>query len=67
MIEDILKEIVAEKTGIVAVVMLKANKGYSVVPVSKTEYSERFLLDGHWNGATVLEALEDMWRDMKGE
>ena len=47
------------KKGISAVIILKANEGYSVVPIQKTEYSDSFLLRKHFNGKTVLEALEN--------
>ena len=66
MIEDLLKELVSE-SGVVAVLILKANEGYSAVPVTQEEYKEHFLLNDHWNDDTVLEAIEDMRRDMKGE
>lgn len=56
-IEEILDKL--NKKGISAVIILKANEGYSVLPIQKTEYSDSFLLRKHFNGETVLEALEN--------
>ena len=45
---------------VTAVVILKANVGYSAVPVSREEYKEWILLKHHFNGATTLEAIEEL-------
>jgi len=40
------------------IVVMKANVGYSVVPVPRSEYAEKFLLREHYNGKSVIEAIE---------
>ena len=57
-IEEILDNL--NKSGISAVLILKANEGYSVLPVSKPKYRNYFLMKDHFNGETVVEALLTM-------
>ena len=54
-IEEILDKL--KEKDIAAVIILKANEGYSVIPIQKTEYRDSFLLRKHFNGETVFEAL----------
>jgi len=54
-IEEILGKLYTEKN-IMAVIMVKANVNYSVVPVSKKEYST-FILKDHINDKTIKKAL----------
>jgi len=54
-IEDILKQL--SNKGIPAVVMVIANEGYSVIPMSKEIYRTLFLMQEHWNGETIKDAL----------
>ncbi len=53
--ENILKQL--NKKEIPAVVMMKANEGYSVVPMSKETYRTSFLMQDHCNGKTIKDAL----------
>lgn len=57
-IEKILNNLIAK--GIAGVFILKANKGYSAVPITREEYSNFILLKEHWNGETVQKALEKL-------
>ena len=59
-IEDIIDKL--NKESIPAVVILKANEGYSVIPMSKEIYRETFLMANHWNGKTVEEALSKLFQ-----
>jgi len=46
--------------GISAVLILKANVGYSVLPLSKHHYTTKYLLRDHYNGETVIDALKEL-------
>lgn len=46
--------------GVSAVLILKANEGYSAIPVYRPEYSSRYLLRNHLTGKTVLDALKKL-------
>lgn len=54
-IEDILTQL--QKKGASAIAIMKANEGYSVVPVNKNIYRTVFLLEDHYNGETIEKAL----------
>ena len=43
--------------GVPAVVIIKANAGYSVVPLTKEEYSKSILVKKHYNDKTIKKAL----------
>ena len=51
------------KKGEAGIVLVKANKGYSAVLVTRPVYAANFLLDDHYNGQTVREAIEEMGYD----
>jgi len=54
-IEEILSGL--NEQGVPAVVMVKANSGYSVVSLTKEEYSRVVLLKTHYNSKTIKKAL----------
>lgn len=56
--EDILKQL--NQKGIPAIVMLKANEGYSVISMSKYIYRTSWLLRKHYNGETIEKALKKL-------
>ena len=55
-IEETLDKL-SEK-GISAIIILKANEGYSAIPMHKSAYTTHYLLRDHFNGRTVLDALK---------
>ena len=55
-IEEILDRL--NQKGIKAVLILKANEGYSAITISKHHYTAKYLLRDHFNGKTVLDALK---------
>ena len=57
-IEEMLDKL--NKQGIPAVLILKANEGYSAIPIRKTVYTEDFLLQEHFNAETVLDAMKKL-------
>lgn len=57
-IEDILKQL--NEKGMPAVVILKANEGYSAIPMSKYIYKTSFLLLKHYNDKTIEDALKQL-------
>ena len=61
-IEEALKTL--NEKGIPAVVMVKANEGYSVIPMSKNIYTGIYLMQTHWNDKTIKKALIKL---LKGE
>lgn len=54
-IEDILKKL--KEKEITGVVIVAANEGYSVIPMSKKTYWTTFLMQKHYNGETIKDAL----------
>ena len=54
-IEEALKKL--NDKGIPAVVMVKANEGYSIIPVTHEVYRTSFLLEYHYNDKTIKKAL----------
>lgn len=56
--EEILKRL--NDKGIKAIVMVKANKGYSVIPMAREIYSTFFILQKHWNDKTIKKALNKL-------
>ena len=57
-IEHLLKRL--SKKGTKAVVMVVANEGYSVIPMSREIYKMFFLMQEHWNGETIKDALTNL-------
>lgn len=57
-IEHLLKRL--SKKGTKAVVMVVANEGYSVIPMSREIYNTFFLMQEHWNAETIKDALTNL-------
>ena len=55
-IEKILDDFSKEHRSVILI--LKANVGYSAVLVKRDQYVSEFLMEEHYNGATVLAALK---------
>jgi len=58
-IEKILDKI-ADKSHPAVIVVMKANKGYSVIPIDKEFYAEHFILKEHYNGPSVIAACKEL-------
>lgn len=58
-IEKALKKLAENDSSCPALVILKANNGFSVVPLDQKFYAEHIILREHYNGPSVLAALKE--------